>query len=157
MSKSEKSSISIERNKNWFGKGRPANVIVNNEIIGTLKDGEQKHFSVSPGSHTVIVQLGKLKTDPINITLDVGKNKTLEYWHKSHLNISGLCILGLMAFIATIFLQYLKIHFIISLLIASLVMSGCYTWLENKGIVPPFVIINESLNVVDASILNDIF
>ena len=38
MSKSEKSSISIERNKNWFGKGRPANVIVNKAFGGRPLD-----------------------------------------------------------------------------------------------------------------------
>ena len=152
----EKSSISIERNKNWFGSVRSANIIIDDEIIGKLQDGERKHFPVSPGTHTVLVRLGKDQTKPLNISIDSGKNLSLEYLNNSHLNILWGCILGLMVFITITILQYLNISFIISLFIGSLVLGGFYSWLENRSIVPPIVIVNESLNVIDDSSLKDV-
>jgi len=151
MSENITTSISIKRNKRWFGAGRKAYVLVDDKEIVILKSGELKEFSVLPGTHAISVRFCKNNTKPITVNIGTGENISLEYTNKSHFGINGLCISGLMVLIATIVLESFKIPFIISLLIATIALSRFYKMLENKMIVPPVVVIDESLDLIDAN------
>lgn len=146
MTESKKSFISIERNKNWFGKARSKTVIVDGDQIGEINDGEKKNFPIPPGLHTVLVKTGKIETKPLAVNIELGETVYIEYINKSHLNITGCCISGLVVFAATIVLEYFKIPFIFAFLIATFVMTGIYKKLWNKNILPPIVVIDEYMN-----------
>ena len=145
-----KSSISVKRSKRWLGAARKVYVVVDDQEIGVLKNGERKVFSVSPGTHKVFVRFCKIDTKPINVNIKSGEHISLKYNDKSQFGIIGLCILGLMMLIATIVLESFNIPFTISLIIATLALSPIYKILENKKLVPPAVVIDGFLDTMIA-------
>ena len=144
------STVSVKRSKRWLGATRKAYVIVGDQESGVLKNGEVKDFSVLPGTHTIYVRFCKSNTEPIKVDIESGANIYIEYTDKSKFGITGLCITGLMVLLTTIVLESFNIPFTISLLMATFTVSPIYKTLENKKILPPAVVIDGYLDVIDA-------
>ncbi len=71
------STIIIERTSQRANRMRSINIYDDKQLIGSVKNGETKEFSIAPGSHELSAKIDWCKTAPLKLTINPGEKITL--------------------------------------------------------------------------------
>ena len=84
--------IYICRAKRSIWSTRTLKIFIDDRKAGKLYNGEEKHFSVTPGRHSVYIKVGRAKSETLNIKAGVGEKIYFECGAKeiNLENIQGL-------------------------------------------------------------------
>lgn len=78
----DESTIVVYRFSQFVGKGYTANIVLNGEGMGRLKDGGYIHAAVPPGRHVVEIHKGFLETGgryPTELNIEAGQTYFVRY------------------------------------------------------------------------------
>ena len=110
--------IKIQRGSGYVDKIRNYKVIINNEQVGIISEGEIKEYNVSPGTHTISTKIDWAGSKDIIVDLKENdvvnfkvENYTAKHWLISVYFIAFITLVHIVLFI-TIDFQYTSLLFI---------------------------------------------
>lgn len=116
------SQLIINRRSEWANRGRKIGLYLNEEKIGTIKNGETKEFQIEPGNYNLIAKIDWCGSQKHKLSLKENSQKTVELtgfpknkWTLPILILIQFILLGL-SYIIEIN-QFIMMTFSISLLL----------------------------------------
>ena len=70
--------IRIERNSEWNNKAREIGIYIDEQKVGTIKDGETQEYKVENGKHEILAKIDWCQSQKIELNITENETSTLQ-------------------------------------------------------------------------------
>ncbi|MEQ9406884.1 MAG: hypothetical protein RIK87_04125 [Fuerstiella sp.] len=131
----EQATVSVRRIAKWAAKLRKVDIKVDGEQVGTLRNGEEKAFSVSPGQHSIRVEAPWLSSNDLLFSVDAGETADLDYEDLSTVKLWAFGVCGGLGAVLTGVFAAMGFPSMTPFVAGFLIAFGGYWFLEKLGVV----------------------
>lgn len=131
----ESATVSVRRIEKWIGKLRGVTAKIDGEQIGTLKNGEEKTFSVTPGEHSIRVEAPWIASNTMEFSVASGETAQVEYEDLSEIKYWTLGACGGLGAILTGVFGAIGLPSVMPTVAGFSIAFGGYWILEKLGVV----------------------